>query len=127
MTVTPPRTRRELFERIKAVIEHGWYDMPVSYGGTGAPGTFLEDLLGLRAGALDIPDSLGWELKWYTHKTSLLTLFHKEADGPEAIMRYMVRAGRPSRSLTSRACPLAEPRRRRTTRRALSDVRIEGS
>ena len=91
MSVTPPRTRRELFERIKAVIEHGWYDMPESYGGTGAPGTFLEDLLGLRAGALDIPDSLGWELKWYTHKTSLLTLFHKEADGPEAIMRYMVR------------------------------------
>ena len=80
--------------------------MPVSYGGTGAPGTFLEDLLGLRAGALDIPDSLGWELKWYTHKTSLLTLFHKEADGPEAIMRYMVRAGRPSRSLTSRASGL---------------------
>ena len=37
-----------------------------------------------------MPDAVGWELKWYTDKTSLVTLFHKEADGPEAIMRYMV-------------------------------------
>ena len=61
------------------------------YGGTGAPGMFLEDLLGLKAGSADIPDSLGWELKWYTERTHLLTLFHKEADGPRGIMRQMVR------------------------------------
>ena len=30
-------------------------------------------------------------MKWHSDKTNLLTLFHKEADGPEAIMRYMVR------------------------------------
>ena len=87
----PPKTKRELFERIRAVIAHGWHDLPSSYGGTGAPGMFLEDLLGLTAGALDIPDAVGWELKWYTDKTNLVTLFHKEADGPDAIMRYMVR------------------------------------
>ncbi len=52
---------------------------------------FLEDLLGLRAGNIDAPDALGWELKWYTDRTALVTLFHKEPTGPEAIMRYMVR------------------------------------
>ena len=89
----PPRTRAELFARVREIIAHGWYDLPQDshYGGTGGPGRFLEDLLGLTAGALDIPDAVGWELKWYTAKTSLVTLFHKEADGPEAIMRYMVR------------------------------------
>ena len=34
---------------------------------------------------------MGWELKWYTSRTALVTLFHKEPDGPAAIMRYMVR------------------------------------
>ena len=89
----PPKSRKELFERIRGLIAHGWYDLPQhsSYGGTGGPGRFLEDLLGLTAGAMDIPDAIGWELKWYTDKTNLLTLFHKEADGPPAIMRYMVR------------------------------------
>lgn len=88
----PPQTKRELFERIRAVIAHGWYQLPDGrYGGTGGPGMFLEDLLGLTAGAKDIPDAVGWELKWYTDRTSLITLFHKEADGPHAIMRYMVR------------------------------------
>ena len=90
---TPPRTRRELFEKLKAVIEQGPYEMPAAspYNGTGGPGVFLEDLLGLSAGGLDIPDAVGWELKWYTDKTSLVTLFHKEADGPAEIMRRMVR------------------------------------
>ena len=89
----PPRTRKELFERLRDVIAHGEYDLPQDsrYRGTGGPGVFLEDLLGLTAGPVDIPDALGWELKWYTDKTHLLTLFHKEADGPDAIMRYMVR------------------------------------
>ena len=52
---------------------------------------FLEDLLGLTAGGMDIPDAVGWELKWHTDRTGLVTLFHKEPDGPDAIMRYMVR------------------------------------
>ena len=91
MPVTPPRTRKELFAALRGVIDHGWYDLPDSYGGTGAPGMFLEDLLGLTAGSKDIPDAIGWELKWYTPKTALVTLFHKEPDGPDRIMRYMVR------------------------------------
>ena len=75
------------------MITAGWFDLPEGprYNGTGGPGNFLEDLLGLTTGSLDIPDAVGWELKWYTESTSLITLFHKEADGPEAIMRYMVR------------------------------------
>ena len=90
----PPNSRRELFESIRAVIAHGWYDLPQDvprYRGTGGPGNFLEDLLGLTAGSKDIPDAVGWELKWYTAKTALVTLFHKEPDGPDTIMRYMVR------------------------------------
>ena len=90
---TPPRTRQDLFGKLRDVIAHGPYDMPAEspYKGTGGPGVFLEDLLGLNAGGLDIPDAVGWELKWYTDKTSLVTLFHKEADGPAEIMRRMVR------------------------------------
>ena len=74
----PPHTRRELFERIRALITHGWYELPqdAGYGGTGGPGKFLEDLLGLTSGSMDIPDAVGWELKWYTDKTHLVTLFH---------------------------------------------------
>lgn len=88
-----PRSQGELFERIHAVIAHGWYTMPEDsrYGGTGAPGMFLEDLLGLTARSMDIPDAVGWELKWYTPRTSLVTLFHKEPDGPPTVMRQMVR------------------------------------
>ena len=93
MPSDPPRSKRQLFERVREAIAHGPYEMPEEgrYHGTGAPGMFLEDILGLNAGSLDIPDAVGWELKWYTDRTSLITLFHKEADGPEAIMRYMVR------------------------------------
>ena len=93
MPSEPPRSRTQLFERVREAISHGTFNLPEEgrHRGTGAPGMFLEDVLGLNAGSLDIPDAVGWELKWYTDRTSLITLFHKEADGPEAIMRYMVR------------------------------------
>ncbi len=52
---------------------------------------FLESLLGVTTGSVDIPDSVGWELKWFTRRTNLLTLFHKEPTGPPTILRYMVR------------------------------------
>ena len=61
------------------------------YQGSGAAGMFLEDLLGLTAGSMDIPDSAGWELKWFSKRTQLITLFHKEANGPEYVMRKMVK------------------------------------
>ncbi len=45
---------------------------------------------GLSVGNQDIADSIGWEIKYYTSETHLITLFHKEAQPPN-IMRYMVR------------------------------------
>ena len=84
-----PKSKRELLERLTDVIQHGQYTMPKRYSGTGAPGLFLEDLLGLTTGNKDIPDALGWELKYYTLKTNLITLFHKEPQ-PRKIVRYMV-------------------------------------
>ncbi|MDX1471782.1 MAG: MvaI/BcnI family restriction endonuclease, partial [Flavobacteriaceae bacterium] len=89
---SPPKNKNELFSRLRDVIAQGWTTMPnhKRYTGSGAPGNFLEDLLGLRAGNLDVPDTIGWELKYYTKETNLITLFHKEPK-PEKIMRYMVR------------------------------------
>ena len=58
------------------------------YNGSGGPGCFLEDLIGLKAGNQDIADIIGWEVKYFTPQTNLITLFHKEP-GPEGIMRYM--------------------------------------
>ena len=88
--MTPPRTKQEVFKRLRAVVAHGWYNLPTKFGGTGGPGMFLESLLELTTGGADIPDAVGWELKWYTSRTTLLTLFHKEPDGPPIIMRYLV-------------------------------------
>lgn len=87
-----PANKKELFNAIRAILQHGWYKMPDNKrsAGTGGPGNFLEDLLGLKVGNQDIADSIGWEIKYYTAKTNLITLFHKEAQ-PENIMRYMVR------------------------------------
>lgn len=85
----PPETKKELFARLNEIRQHGKYKMPAKYAGTGAPGVFLEDLLGLTTGNKDIPDSLGFELKFYTRQTNLITLFHKEPQ-PEGVVRYMV-------------------------------------
>lgn len=89
--IQPPANRKELFERLSDIVQHGAYDMPhTKYVGTGAPGLYLEDLLGLTTGNRDVPDTLGFELKWYTPKTNLITLFHKEP-GPEGVVGYMVK------------------------------------
>ena len=88
-TINPPKTKKELFSRMLEILHHGVYQMPAKYKGTGAPGTFLEDLLGLTTGNKDTPDSLGWEVKYYTRITNLITLFHKEPRPKEAV-RYMV-------------------------------------
>ena len=88
---SPPATKKELFSRLREIIQHDWYEMPKTKrsAGTGGPGNFLEDLLGLNVGSQDIADSVGWEVKYYTEDTNLITLFHKEAR-PRKIMRYMV-------------------------------------
>lgn len=59
------------------------------YAGTGAPGIYLEDLLGLTTGNRDVPDALDWELKFYSPRTRLITLFHKEPR-PKGVVRYLV-------------------------------------
>ena len=70
-----------------------WRELPDErrYNGTGGPGNYLEDQLGVQAGNMDIADTLGWELKWYTPKTNLLTLFHQQVTGPPDVMLSMVR------------------------------------
>lgn len=88
----PPTTKREMVSRLRNLLEVGWLEMPYDvprYNGTGGPGNFLEDMLGLTAGSKDIPDCIGWEVKWCSPQTALITLFHKEADDSK-IMRYMV-------------------------------------
>ena len=47
------------------IIALGQQTMPAiaRYNGTGGPGCFLEDLIGLRAGNQDIADIIGWEVK----------------------------------------------------------------
>lgn len=91
--MSAPKSRGELFDAVRGLIDHGWYTLPAEgYGGTGGPGKFLEDLLGLTASNKDIPDSeVGWEFKWCTARTNLLTLMHKTPHGPQNIMRYLVR------------------------------------
>ncbi len=88
--MSAPKNKRELFRRLAEIIEGSPYTMPEEkYTGTGGPGLYLEDLLELTTGSADIPDSMGWELKYYTDKTSLITLFHKEPQ-PAGVIRYMV-------------------------------------
>ena len=86
----PPKNKRELLDRLDEIIRRGWYNMDVSrYSGSGAPGVFVEDLLGLTTGNKDIPDAVGWELKYYSPQTNLITLFHKEPN-PKGVVRDMV-------------------------------------
>lgn len=87
-----PINKAALYTRLREILALGWQEMPKNvarYNGTGGPGNFLEDLIGLKAGNQDIADVLGWEVKYYTASTNYMTLFHKEA-GPFGIMRYMV-------------------------------------
>ncbi len=86
-----PLNKKLLFARMREIIALGQQTMPAiaRYNGTGGPGCFLEDLIGLRAGNQDIADIIGWEVKYFTPQTNYITLFHKEP-GPAGIMVYMV-------------------------------------
>ncbi len=72
----PPRTIRE---RLGEVLATDTYTIPrgKSFEGTGAPGLYLEHLLGLKTSNVDIPDAGAWEVK-FTSGTALTTLFHKD-------------------------------------------------
>ena len=91
--MSAPTTKRELFAAVADLIGAGWHTMPdrSPFKGTGAPGNYLEHLLGFDPGAADIPDALGWELKWHTARSHLVTLFHKTPDNSPEIIRFMVR------------------------------------
>lgn len=84
-------TDKELYERLRDVLGRGWIQMPEGrgYGGTGAPGRFLEELLGVDGGNSDTPDAGRWEIKYHS-RNALLTLFHLEGE-PRGHMHPMVR------------------------------------
>ena len=81
---------RHVFERLRQVLQTCEYEIPRGMGfeGTGAPGLYLEHLLGLTTSNQDIPDEGSWELK-FSSGNSLLTLFHKEAS-PRGTIRYLI-------------------------------------
>jgi len=75
-----PQTKNQLLARLREILKAGWLEMPADvkrYNGHGAPGN------------KDVVDAVGWEVKFHTPKTSLITLFHKEPE-PKGILRYMV-------------------------------------
>ena len=92
ISFTTPNSKKELFARLREIVAKGWLEMPESKrsNGTGAPGNFLEDLIGLKAGNQDIADIAGWEVKFHNPKTNLITLFHKDPQ-PDTAIRYMVK------------------------------------
>ena len=73
----PPLDIRNRLSEILAARE---YMIPTGEGfeGTGAPGLYLEHLLGLKTSNLDIPDAGAWEVK-FSSGNALVTLFHKDA------------------------------------------------
>ena len=80
----------EIFSRVSSVLKRDWIRMSdYSYGGTGAPGNILEELLGIDGKNFDVPDAGRWEIKFHSGST-LLTLFHLEAQ-PKGHMHHMVR------------------------------------
>jgi len=80
-----------LFSRLRGVLERDWVDIPTTkgFGGTGAPGKLLEQLLGVDGGSLDIPDAGQWEIKFHSG-AYLLTLFHLEGR-PKGHMHHLIR------------------------------------
>lgn len=92
LKLAAPLNKKELLARLQLIVKEGWLEMPTGvlrYNGTGGPGNYLEDLLGLTVGNQDIADIVGFEVKYHTSQTHLLTLFHKEPE-PRGILRYMV-------------------------------------
>ena len=87
-STNPPRSSSTTFPLVNRIITKGWIDLPEAYGGHGAPGRFLEDLLDVAENNLDSPDLMDWEVKFHGGK-SLLTLFHKDPE-PKGIINEMV-------------------------------------
>lgn len=97
-----PKSATATFKIIKEIIAKGWMDMPVgkSYGGTGAPGRFLEHLCEIQENNRDSPDLNDWEVKFHSG-TAPITLFHKSPE-PRGIMGTVVHLhGWPAKNQTS--------------------------
>lgn len=95
---------RRIQETLRRVLAQGEFEIPEGQGfeGTGAPGLYLEHLLGLKTSNADVPDAGAWEVK-FTGGSTPLTLFHKEPYPRGQAMRHMInqwgwtgRNGRPS-------------------------------
>lgn len=84
----PDRHTRNRLEEILAV---GVHEIPSGqrFEGTGAPGLYLEHLLGLKTSNVDVPDAGAWEVK-YSSGNSLVTLFHKDPYPRREATRYMI-------------------------------------
>ncbi len=81
---------RNIRERLAEVLAVGEHEIPQEgFGGTGAPGLYLEHLLGLRTSNVDVPDAGAWEVK-YTSGNALLTLFHKDPYPRGQAIRYII-------------------------------------
>ena len=85
---TPPLDIRN---KLSQILQTRDYLIPIGEGfeGTGAPGLFLEHLLGLKTSNLDIPDAGGWEVK-FSSGNALITLFQKDPFPRGRILRYMI-------------------------------------
>ncbi len=78
--------KKTLFADIRELCDSGWHELPDT--GTGAPGDYLENILGLKTTNHDGPDAGLWELK-FSRGTALLTLFHK-TPRPKGSMKFIV-------------------------------------
>jgi len=90
---TIPKTKKELFHRVKNLIgTNEWLPIPSECGkGSGAPGDLLERLLGSEGDNKAIADSVGVEIKYHsTVSKCLLTLFHNDPDGGSVSIFQMV-------------------------------------
>ena len=83
--------KRHLVERLQQVLKTREHEIPMGMGfeGTGAPGLYLEHLLGLTTSNKDVPDEGSWEIK-YSSGNSLVTLFHKEPYPRGRAIKYMI-------------------------------------
>jgi hypothetical protein len=88
-----PKSKKELFERIATLVGTGkLLEIPPDCGkGTGAPGHFLEKLLGSDGSNKAIADTVGVEVKFHSSAGCLLTLLHKEVHGGNTAILPMVR------------------------------------
>src|SRR5438132_12259283 len=70
-------TKGSLQAELMAICQKGWVASCRRPGNHGAVGNTLEQLLGIDANNLPLPNAAEWELKGQRRRTSsLLTLFH---------------------------------------------------